>query len=112
MHKAIFAPLKRKGWTLSKVYLSHVDYADMRKFGRNALDINTDMNLLRQGIQGYIWGVEMRTRTDDGKRVPVGTVRVEDVGGRQQSVCLRCKSLFDSSSCQSDLCIVMDVQDS
>lgn len=112
MHEAIFTPLERKGWALSRVYLSFVDYADMRKFGRDVLDINTDMNVLKRGLQGSVWGVEMRTQTDDGKRVPAGMVRVEDVGGRQQNVCLRCKSLFDGSSCQSDLCIVMDVQDS
>ena len=112
MHEAIFTPLERKGWRLSKVYLNFVDYADMRKFGRDVLDINTDRNMLIQGFQGSVWGVEVRTLMDDGKRVPMGMVQVEDASGRQQSVCLRCKSLFDGKGCQSNSCIVMDVQDS
>jgi hypothetical protein len=60
------------------------DYADIRKFGRDILDIESQATLLKTGLQASLWGAQIIT----SRLVPVGTVYV--------AVSLRCSvvSLF------------------
>ena len=46
------------------------DYADIRKFGRDILDIESQATLLKTGLQGVIYGANVVT----SRLVPNGTV--------------------------------------
>ena len=48
------------------------DYADIRKFGRDILDIESQRDLLKTGLQATLWGAQIIT----SRLVPVGTVYV------------------------------------
>ncbi len=90
------------------------DYADIRKFGRDVLDIESDPALI--GI-GHISTFE-NVRLFADKSVPVGTMRVLDKNGEDlihsvsSSVDKSRPAVFHSgplSSCPDGLCIVQDV---
>lgn len=91
LNELVFEPFEREMRVPEIIYVNAVDFADLRK---------TD-----------IWGVMLRTMMD-GKRIPLGMLCVEDDRGERQRMCLRCKSLIEDSYCQSDLCTIMDVQES
>ena len=48
------------------------DYADLRKFGRDILDIETQRDLLKTGLMATLWGSQIIV----SRLVPVGTVYV------------------------------------
>ena len=91
LNELVFEPFEREMRVPEIIYVNAVDFADLRKTG--------------------IWGVMLRTMMD-GKRIPLGMLCVEDDRGERQRMCLRCKSLIEDSYCQSDLCTIMDVQES
>ena len=54
--------------TVKRIWFNVVDYANVRKFDREHLEIFHDAIRLRQGIQGRIFGAEIRLR----KTIPMG----------------------------------------
>jgi hypothetical protein len=48
------------------------DYADLRKFGRDILDIESQATLLKTGLMATLWGAQIIV----SRLVPVGTVYV------------------------------------
>ena len=48
------------------------DYADIRKFGRDILDTDSQAALLKTGLQANLWGAQIVT----SRLVPVGTVYI------------------------------------
>lgn len=56
----------------SSFEMSVVDYADVRKFGRDHLDIESDPDLLRTGRMCSLLGTPLYVRRD----VPVGVLQV------------------------------------
>lgn len=67
-----FAEVERHDLRVARVYLNAVDYADIRKFGRDILDIESQATLLKTGLQATLWGAQIIT----SKLVPAGFVYV------------------------------------
>lgn len=67
-----FAEIERHDLRVARVYMNAVDYADLRKFGRDILDTETQQHLLRTGLMGTLWGSQIIT----SRLVPAGTVYV------------------------------------
>ena len=65
-----FALIERHDLRVSRVFMNARDYADLRKFGRDILDIETQRDLLKTGLMGTLWGAQIIT----SRLVPVGTV--------------------------------------
>ena len=67
-----FALIERHDLRVARVYMNARDYADLRKFGRDILDIETQATLLKTGLMATLWGAQIIT----SRLVPVGTVYV------------------------------------
>jgi len=65
-----FALIERWDLRVARVYMNARDYADIRKFGRDILDIETQAVLLKTGLMGVIYGAQIVV----SRLVPVGTV--------------------------------------
>jgi HK97 family phage major capsid protein len=67
-----FACIERHDLRVARVYMNARDYADIRKFGRDILDIESQATLLKTGLQATLWGAQVIT----SRIVPAGTVYV------------------------------------
>ncbi len=56
----------------ARIFMNARDYADIRKFGRDILDPETQRELLRTGLMGTMYGCQIIT----SRLVPVGTVYI------------------------------------
>lgn len=67
-----FSLIERHDLRVARVYMNARDYADLRKFGRDILDIETQATLIKTGLMATLWGAQVIT----SRLVPVGTVYV------------------------------------
>ncbi len=67
-----FSLIERHDLRVARVFMNARDYADIRKFGRDILDIESQATLLKTGLQATLWGAQVIT----SRLVPVGTVYV------------------------------------
>jgi hypothetical protein len=67
-----FSLIERHDLRVARVYMNARDYADLRKFGRDILDIESQANLLKTGLMATLWGATLIT----SRLVPVGTVYI------------------------------------
>jgi len=67
-----FALIERHDLRVARIYMNARDYADLRKFGRDILDIESQATLLKTGLMATLWGASVIT----SRLVPVGTVYV------------------------------------
>jgi hypothetical protein len=67
-----FASIERHDLRVSRLFMNAVDYADIRKFGRDILDTETQQSLLRTGLMGTLWGAQIIT----SRLVPAGITYV------------------------------------
>lgn len=67
-----FGLIERHDLRVARVYMNARDYADLRKFGRDILDIETQATLLKTGLMATLWGAQIIV----SRLVPVGTVYV------------------------------------
>lgn len=67
-----FALIERHDLRVARIFMNARDYADIRKFGRDVLDIESQATLLKTGLQASMWGAQIIT----SRLVPVGTVYV------------------------------------
>lgn len=67
-----FAEVERHDLRVARIYMNAVDYADIRKFGRDVLDIESQATLLKTGLQATLWGAQIIT----SRLVPAGFVYV------------------------------------
>src|SRR5512142_1447885 len=56
-----FAEVERHDLRVARIYMNAVDYADIRKFGRDILDIESQATLLKTGLQATLWGAQIIT---------------------------------------------------
>lgn len=63
-----FAEVERHDLRVARIYMNAVDYADIRKFGRDILDIESQQILLNTGLQATLWGARIIT----SRLVPAG----------------------------------------
>jgi hypothetical protein len=67
-----YSLIERHDLRVARVFMNARDYADVRKFGRDILDIESQATLLKTGLQASLWGAQIIT----SRIVPVGTVYV------------------------------------
>lgn len=67
-----FSLIERHDLRVARVYMNARDFADLRKFGRDILDIETQATLLKTGLMGVLYGAQIVV----SRLVPVGTVYV------------------------------------
>lgn len=67
-----FALIERHDLRVARVFMNARDYADLRKFGRDILDIESQRDLLKTGLMANLWGAQIIV----SRLVPVGTVYV------------------------------------
>jgi hypothetical protein len=54
-----FAEIEAHDLRVARVYMNARDYADIRKFGRDILDVESQATLLKTGLQASIWGAQI-----------------------------------------------------
>ena len=62
--------IERHDLRVARVFMNAQDYTDLRKFGRDILDIESQRDLLKTGLMATLWGAQVIT----SRLVPVGTV--------------------------------------
>jgi len=67
-----FANVERSDMRVANVFMNAKDYADLRKWDRDTLDIETQAKLLKTGLMATIWGAKIIV----SRIVPEGTVYV------------------------------------
>lgn len=67
-----FAEVERHDLRVARIYMNATDYADIRKFGRDILDIESQAALLKTGLQANLWGAQIIT----SRLVPAGFVYI------------------------------------
>jgi hypothetical protein len=67
-----FANVERSDMRVAHVFLNAKDYADLRKWDRDTLDIETQAKLLKTGLMATLWGAKLIV----SRIVPEGTVYV------------------------------------
>jgi len=67
-----FANVERTDLRVATVFLNAKDYADLRKWDRDTLDIETQAILLKTGLMATLWGAKLIV----SRIVPEGTVYV------------------------------------
>jgi hypothetical protein len=67
-----FSLIERHDLRVARVYMNARDFADIRKFGRDILDIETQATLLKTGLMGVLYGAQIVV----SRLVPVGTVYI------------------------------------
>lgn len=67
-----YALIERHDLHVARVFMNARDYADLRKFGRDILDIESQRDLLKTGLMATLWGAQIIT----SRLVPPGTVYV------------------------------------
>jgi hypothetical protein len=65
-----YSLIERHDLRVARVFMNARDYADLRKFGRDILDIETQRDLLKTGLMATLWGAQIIV----SRLVPVGTV--------------------------------------
>lgn len=65
-----FAEIERHDLRVARIFMNAVDYADIRKFGRDILDPQSQANLLGSGLQAALWGAQIIT----SRLVPAGYI--------------------------------------
>lgn len=67
-----WSEIERHDLRVARVFMNARDYSDIRKFGRDILDIESQATLRKTGIMSELWGATIIT----SRLVPVGTVYV------------------------------------
>lgn len=65
-----YSLIERHDLRVARIFMNARDYADLRKFGRDILDIESQAALLKTGLMGTLWGAQIIV----SRLVPVGTV--------------------------------------
>ena len=67
-----YARVERNDLRVARVFANALDYSDIRKWGRDVLDIESQAALLKTGLMGTIWGAQVIV----SRRVPAGYIYV------------------------------------
>jgi len=63
-----FASVEQWDLRVARVFANALDYSDIRKWGRDVLDIETQATLLKTGLMATVWGAQIIV----SRRVPQG----------------------------------------
>lgn len=65
-----FAEIEKHDLRVARIYMNARDYSDIRKFGREILDLESQATLLNTGLQSTLWGAQIIV----SRLVPAGFV--------------------------------------
>jgi len=63
-----FARIETHDLRVARLFMNALDFADLRKWGRDVLDIETQATLLKSGLLATLWGAQVIV----SRKVPVG----------------------------------------
>lgn len=66
----LFTPVQARGMLVVRLWLSAHEWADLRKHSRDWLDFETQLERMKAGHMGNLWGAEIRV----SKNIPQGHV--------------------------------------
>ena len=67
-----FSSIERHDLRVARIFANATDYTDIRKWGRDVLDIETQATLLKTGLMATLWGAQIIVT----RRVPAGSMYV------------------------------------
>ncbi len=67
-----FASIEQHDLRVARVFCNALDYSDIRKWGRDVLDIESQATLLKTGLMATVWGAQIIV----SRRVPAGYIYV------------------------------------
>jgi hypothetical protein len=67
-----FSEIEKHDLRVARIYMNAKDYADVRKFGQEILDIQSQADLLKTGLQATLWGAQIIV----SRLVPIGTLYI------------------------------------
>jgi hypothetical protein len=67
-----FASIEQYDLRVARVFCNALDYSDIRKWGRDVLDIESQATLLKTGLMATVWGAQIIV----SRRVPAGYIYV------------------------------------
>jgi len=67
-----FALVERHDLRVARVFANALDYSDIRKWGRDVLDIESQATLLKTGLMASVWGAQIIV----SRKVPTGYIYV------------------------------------
>lgn len=67
-----YAAVERHDLRVARVFMNALDYSDVRKWGRDVLDIESQATLLKTGLMATCWGAQIIV----SRRVPTGYIYV------------------------------------
>jgi hypothetical protein len=67
-----FARIERHDLRVARIFANALDYSDVRRWGRDILDVESQATLLKTGLQSTLWGAQFIV----SRRVPAGYMYV------------------------------------
>ena len=67
-----FASIEQHDLRVARIFCNALDYSDIRKWGRDVLDIESQATLLKTGLMATLWGAQIIV----SRRVPAGYIYV------------------------------------
>lgn len=82
-----FSVIEAQDLLVKEVLMNAYTYADLRKYGKNILDLETDVKRLKEGIMAYLWGATIIVL----KKIPEHTAIVLSEPAEKLAVILKIK---------------------
>lgn len=64
----LYSAVEKRNERVIRAWFNILEFADIRKYGQDHFDVEHNLERLKQGIQGLLWGAEVRV----SKKIPVG----------------------------------------
>lgn len=99
------------GWTLHKITMNAYEYADLRKFSRDTMDIISDYRLMANGHIGTIFGIPVFCKK--GHRKATFTLDLTDSNGKafEWKYCFQIwhEPTLVATDCECNACIIYEI---
>jgi len=109
--KGVLEPVEALDGRVVKITMNRENYADLRKFGRDVLDIVTRHELVKTGFMAVMYNVNLYVE----KGLPSEKFKVEiEQDGKETQVnwCMSCQKAVEGPFCANPLCIIEHVHES
>ena len=107
----VIDPVEKLGGKVRKIFINHADYPDIRKFGRDVLDINTEVESLKRGLQATMFNIAVYTsRNVLPEHCKVEIEKDEKTG--EINWCMTCHKPIEELFCSKPECILAHIHES
>ena len=107
----LMRPAEEAGEKVKRITMNLLDYADIRKFGRDVLDLVTETEVLKTGYMADIFGVQLHVN----KNISSGNFKLETEKNAKilkREYCVIHGLNFIESYCQNIDCIARNIHES